>query len=109
MNREVHVRIWERPAVRILRATRRLRRFHELRGGATLEAGPLRLWPRHSLVRPDAPAAEERYETLDPRFRENSSSTGQPKGFTLPLNLNFTGFLLTRADPELLATAAPQL
>jgi hypothetical protein len=28
MNREVHVRIWERPEVRILRATRRVSRTH---------------------------------------------------------------------------------
>jgi hypothetical protein len=30
MNREVHVRIWERPEVRVLRATRRVSRTHRL-------------------------------------------------------------------------------
>jgi hypothetical protein len=32
MNREVHVRFWESPEVKVLRATRHERRFHNVRG-----------------------------------------------------------------------------
>ena len=37
MNREVHVRIWERPEVRVLRATRRHLSFEIPAGSAQLD------------------------------------------------------------------------
>ncbi len=36
MNREVHVRFWERPEVKVLRATRHSRRFRDVRAVAAL-------------------------------------------------------------------------
>src|SRR5262252_8607266 len=41
MNREVHVRIWERPEVRLLRATRHRRALVDLGGARTVMAVPL--------------------------------------------------------------------
>ena len=41
MNREVHVRFWERPEVKVLRATRHSRRFDRVQRAHGIEAKAL--------------------------------------------------------------------